>query len=245
MISVVIPVYNTAAVIEETIASVLSQTYKDIELILVDDGSKDDSVAIMRKYESDRVKVVENQGEKCAAAARNLGVSLANGDYITFLDADDLWLPEKLEKQLKFMQEKNAAFSFTSYEFADEQGRGLGKYVVVPDTITYEQALKNTTIFTSTVMFDMSMLTKEDIKMPHVASEDSATWWRLLRNGVKAYGLKDSLTLYRRSAGTLSSNKMVAIKRIWNLYRNVENLSLVKSAWCFCFWALRATLRRL
>lgn len=245
MISVVIPVYNTAAVIEETIASVLSQTYKDIELILVDDGSKDDSVAIMRKYESDRVKVVENQGEKCAAAARNLGVSLANGDYITFLDADDLWLPEKLEKQLKFMQEKNAAFSFTSYEFADEQGKGLGKYVVVPDTITYEQALKNTTIFTSTVMFDMSMLTKEDIKMPHVASEDSATWWRLLRNGVKAYGLKDSLTLYRRSAGTLSSNKMVAIKRIWNLYRNVENLSLVKSAWCFCFWALRATLRRL
>ena len=131
---------------------------------------------------------------------------------------------------------KKAGFVFTGYEFADENGCGSGKVVHVPQTITYGQALKNTTIFTSTVMIDTGIIQKDDIYMPGVESEDTAG---------AAYGLDCNLVKYRRSAGTLSSNKARAIRRIWNLYRNVEGLSLLKSAYCMCFWALRAVIRRI
>ena len=143
------------------------------------------------------------------------------------------------------MKEHRAAFSFTGYEFADENGRGTGKRVRVPAVISYEEALKNTTIFTSTVMLDLTLLNRETVKMPHIESEDTASWWRILKSGVRAYGLDESLTLYRRSRGTLSSDKITAVKRIWRLYRKAEGLNVPKSAWCFCFWAIRAVLRRI
>ena len=143
------------------------------------------------------------------------------------------------------MEEQECAFCFTGYEFADENGVGVQKIVRVPNKLHYRAALKNTTIFTSTVMFDMTKISKELIQMPEVESEDTATWWKILRNGYVAYGLDEALTLYRRTMGSLSSNKVIAIKRIWNLYRNVEGLSVLKSAYCFCFYAVRAVIRRL
>ena len=191
------------------------------------------------------IRLIKNTGEHGASFARNLGIDAARGRYLCFLDADDLWSSDKLSKQVAFMEEKHAAFSFTGYEFADENGEGLGKVVSVPEKLVYAQALKNTTIFTSTVMFDLSLIDKETVKMPHIESEDTACWWKILRSGVTAYGLNESLTLYRRSAGTLSSNKTTAIRRIWQLYREAEGLSVLKSAYCFCFWAVRAVLRRI
>lgn len=244
LVSVVIPVYNAEKCIGDTIASIRSQSYSNWEIILVDDGSTDKSLEIMKTLESENIHILKGNGGS-AALARNMGIEAAKGRYIAFLDADDLWDPEKLTKQLQFMKENDAAFSFTGYEFADEYGVSVKKIVQVPKTITYKQALKNTTIFTSTVIFDMDKLSKEDIYMPNVKSEDTATWWRVLKSGCKGYGLNEGLTLYRRSAGTLSSNKVEAIRRIWNLYRNVEKLSVVYSAWCFCFWALRAVIRRI
>ena len=250
LVSVIVPVYNAGKWIEDTILSVKSQTYKDWELILVDDGSTDDSINVIKELLADgkdeRIKLVDAGEENLGAAhARNRGVEMASGRYICYIDADDLWSPDKLEKQLAFMEENDAAFSFTGYEFADESGIGVQKIVGVPKTITYRQALKNTTIFTSTVMFDMDKLDKEDIMMPQVPSEDTATWWKVLKKTGKAYGLDEALTLYRRGTGTLSSNKFSAIKRIWNLYRNVEGLNVIYSAYCFVFWAVRATLRRM
>ncbi len=248
LVSVIVPVYNAGRWIEDTILSVKSQTYKDFEMILIDDGSTDDSVEVIRRTAGadERIKLVD-VGEKNlgAAHARNRGVELARGRYICYIDADDLWSPDKLEKQLAFMDENDAAFSFTGYEFADESGIGVQKIVRVPGTISYRQALKNTTIFTSTVMFDMDKLTREDIMMPQVPSEDTATWWKVLKKVGRAYGLDEALTLYRRGTGTLSSNKMTAIQRIWNLYRNVEGLNVFYSAYCFVFWAVRAVLRRM
>lgn len=244
LVSVVIPVYNAEKCIGDTIASIRSQSYSNWEIILVDDGSTDKSLEIMKTLESENIHILKGNGGS-AALARNMGIEAAKGRYIAFLDADDLWDPEKLTKQLQFMKENDAAFSFTGYEFADEYGVSVKKIVQVPKTITYKQALKNTTIFTSTVIFDMDKLSKEDIYMPNVKSEDTATWWRVLKSGCKGYGLNEGLTLYRRSAGTLSSNKVEAIRRIWNLYRNVEKLSVAYSAWCFCFWALRAVIRRI
>ena len=160
------------------------------------------------------------------------------------LEADDLWTPDKLEKELAFLKEKQAAFVFTGYEFADENGKGTGKIVRVPATITYKEALKNTTIFTSTVMFDMEQLSKEQLQMPQIKSEDTALWWRILREGYVACGLDQNLVKYRRAGKSLSSNKLEALRRIWNLYRKAEGMSVPNSAWHFCFWAVRAVKRR-
>ena len=142
------------------------------------------------------------------------------------------------------MKAHGAGFVFSGYEFADEAGRGTGKVVRVPQRLCYREALKNTTIFTSTVLFDTEKIPRELIRMPLVKSEDTATWWNILRNGHTAYGLDENLVLYRRSTNTLSSNKIEAIRRIWNLYRRVEKLSLPYSMYNFVFYAARAVLRR-
>lgn len=246
LISIVVPVYQVEAFITQTIEAVQKQSYQNWELILVDDCSKDGSCAIIERMatEDSRICLIRQERNQGAAAARNCGVCHAKGRYLCFLDSDDLWEPDKLSEELLFMQEKQAGFVFTGYEFADEYGKGLGKIVRVPDEITYSEALKNTTIFTSTVMFDRRKIKDEDIFMPAIASEDTATWWHLLKVYGKAYGLDKNLVKYRRSANTLSSNKIEAIKRIWRLYRRQEKLNVFYSAYCMCFWALRAVLRR-
>ncbi len=244
LVSIVMPAHNAAGFIDDTIHSVLGQSYKNWELIIVDDHSTDKTLEVVGQFKCEKIKVISLSRNSGAAKARNRGVSIARGRYICFLDADDLWQPSKLTRQVAFMKEKDCAFSFASYVFADAKGRPNGRVVRVPATITYQQALRNTTIWTSTVMFDMQKLFKNDIKMPDVKSEDTATWWRILKKVNKAYGLYDVTAIYRRSGKTLSSNKMVAIKRIWNLYRNYEGLNLVRSSANFMGWAFNAVRRR-
>lgn len=248
LVSIIVPVYNVKSYIVATIESVLAQTYTNWELLLIEDGSTDGTKelveAYLRELSDDRIKfhiIPENIG---AAAARNYGMDISKGRFVTYLDSDDLWKPEKLEKQVAFMKEKDAAFSFTGYEFADASGKGTGKVVRVPADINYKQALQNTTIFTSTVMFDTEKLSKEELHMPIVKSEDTALWWRILRGGIPAYGIQDNLVLYRRIGNSLSSNKIEALRRIWNLYRKEEKLSIPFSVYNFCFWAWRAVKRR-
>ena len=215
----------------------------------MEDGSSDGTLKeighCMEERKDPRIRLIRQPSNMGAARARNRGLEEARGRYIAYLDADDLWMPGKLEKELAFMQEKGAAFAFTGYEFADEQGRGTGKVVHVPTTLCYRQALSNTTIFTTTVMFDTAKIDKRQLEMPVIKSEDSALWFRVLRNGYTAYGLDENLVLYRRSGNTLSANKLEAIRRIWHLYRHSEGLSLPRSAWHFVFWAVRAVRRRL
>lgn len=246
MVSIVVPVYNAERFLPETIGLVQKQTYRDWELIFVDDCSSDNGAAIVRQYAKDdtRIRLIQQEVNAGAARSRNLGISQANGRYLCFLDADDIWTSQKLEKELAYMKEKKAAFVFTGYEFADAKGEGLGKIVHVPETISYEQALKNTTIFTSTVMIDRDKIADTDIYMPQIASEDTATWWHILKKYQIGYGLDENLVRYRRTEGTLSSNKLVAIQRIWGLYRRQEKLSWCKSMYCMFFWAFRAVLRR-
>ena len=249
MISIVVPVYNAAPYIENTVQMVLQQTYQDFELILVDDCSTDNSVALLEKLleqrKDVRLRLVKKERNQGAAAARNTGLDMASGRYIAFLDADDVWLPHRLEAGLRFMEEKKAGFVFSAYEFGDEQARGTGKIVHVPEKLTYRKALSRTVVFTTTTLFDTTLVPKELLRMPTVPSEDTATWWQILRNGHVAYGLDQVLAIYRRPAKSLSSNKLVALQRIWNLYRKQEKLGLFSSAFYFCFWALRATLRRI
>jgi len=247
-VSIVTPVYKAKEFIVNTMDSVRSQSFEDWELLLVDDASPDDSAEVIETYlkrtGDTRIRLIRMPENSGAATARNLAVEQARGRYIAYMDADDLWESQKLTRQIAFMKEKQAAFSFTGYEFADEEGRGMGIIVRVPETLNYKQALKNTTIFTSTVMFDTDRISKDKLVMPLIKSEDTALWWSILRGGYIAYGLNENLVRYRRSASTLSSDKIEAVRRIWNLYR-YEGLSIPASAWNFCFWGFRAVMRRL
>lgn len=251
MISIVTPVYNAINFIDDTIQMVLRQTYTDWEWIMVEDGSTDGTREYLKKLIDDpsldtRIRIVlMDDNKNGAAGARNRGIDEATGRYIAFLDADDVWSDDKLKMQLEFMQNGNKGFTFTSYEFGDADAVGTGRFVRVPEKLTYRQALSRTVIFTTTVMFDTEIVDKNMIHMPIVASEDTATWWKILKTGVVAYGLDEVMAVYRRPTKSLSSNKMVAIKRIWNLYRNVEGINPVSSAWYFIGWAIRATVRRL
>lgn len=247
-VSIIVPVYNAEKYIVETIEHVAAQTYTDWELLLVVDGCGDASAQVIREYQKSsgesRLRILEREENMGAARARNKGLQEAAGRYIAYVDADDLWMPEKLEEQLRYMREKQAAFVFTGYEFANEEGVGTGKVVHVPPQISYREALKNTTIFTSTVLFDTRRIPRQLLEMPDIKSEDTALWWKVLRNGYTAYGLDRNLVLYRRPSKSLSSNKLEAVRRIWNLYRRAEGLSVPRSMYNFCFWAWRAVKRR-
>ena len=249
LISIIVPVYNVEKFIRETMDSVMAQTCAHWELLLVEDGSSDGSVDAITDYmeakKDPRIRLIRQPFNQGAAKARNRGLQEAAGRYIAYLDSDDLWVPEKLERELAFMKEKDAAFAFTGYEFADENGMGTGKVVRVPETLTFKQALSNTTIFTTTVMFDTEKIPKELLKMPVIKSEDTALWWKVLKQGYTAYGLDENLVKYRRAGRSLSSNKLEAVRRIWNLYRRVAGLGVIESAWYFCFWAARAVWRRM
>lgn len=286
LVSIIVPVYQAESYIAETIAMVIRQTYKKWELILIDDRSPDNSVAVVRGLLQDytcrdilqeqrndrlsepgeyppawqnnvrsaleytdgtgrRVVLVCKERNEGAASARNTGLDIAQGRYIAFLDADDVWLPEKLSHELCFMEDKHAGFAFTAYEFGDEKARSTGKKVCVPESLTYKRALSRTVIFTTTVVFDRNIIPDELMRMPKIESEDTATWWQILKAGYTAYGLNETLAIYRRPVRSLSSNKFTAIRRIWNLYRRQEKLSVFSSVRYFVLWAYRATARRL
>lgn len=248
LISIIIPVYNVEQYIEETIYSVHRQTYQKWELFLVEDHSTDHTMQVMQhvvvSLSDKRIHILENEG-KGAADARNTGVYKAKGRYIAYLDADDIWKSQKLELELSFMQQKEAGFVFTGYEFADDTAKGTGRIVHVPPVLEYRQALGNTTIFTSTVLLDRKKIEENKMIMPQIKSEDTATWWQILKTGVKAYGLDENLVLYRRAGKSLSSNKVEALRRIWNLYRKAAHLSVISSCGYFILWALRAVKRRI
>ena len=250
MVSIIVPVYRAKEYIARTIDCVREQTYTDWELILVDDaspdGTSDEIRCIIDETGDERIILVECDINHGAARARNTGLDRAQGRYIAFLDADDIWLPDRLKTGMDFMQSHpEAGFVFTAYEFGDEEARGTGRIVHVPEVLDYGHALSRTVIFTTTTLFDTELIPSELIHMPQVESEDTATWWQILRAGHKAYGIDKVTAIYRRPSQSLSSNKLTAIRRIWNLYRNVEHLSLIRSSISFVGWAVRATARRL
>ena len=239
-VSVIIPVHNSEKHILECLNSVIHQTYSNLEIIIVDDASKDSSVSIIKSVNDKRIKLVSLKENVGVALARNKGVETATGDYICFLDSDDYWYLDKIQKQVQFISGK--AFIYTSYEFLHD---GRFHKIHVPLSLTYEEALKNTTIFTSTVMFSMEYLTKEDIMMPNIRlGQDTATWWKVLKKGVTAYGMDEVLSVYRVEGKSLSSNKIRALKRTWNIYKR-ENLSFFKRVYCFCWYIYHAIARRI
>ncbi|MBE7145201.1 glycosyltransferase family 2 protein [Bacillus paranthracis] len=245
-LSIIVPTYNASRFIEETIHSVLNQSFQDWELIIIDDCSTDNTVQKLNEFrkidQRIRVKVLdENSG---AAIARNTGISMASGRYIAFLDSDDLWVPRKLEKQLNFMKENNVAFSFTGYEIITESGEKTGKIIHVPKKIDYQGLLKNTIIGCLTVMIDTQQVGK--IQMPNLRTrQDTATWLSILKKGFEAYGIDEVLSKYRKVENSISSKKIKMARMNWKLYREVEGLSVFKSAWCFINYAYNGFAKHL
>lgn len=244
-LTVITPVYNAEEFLGETIESVLNQTYENFEYLLIDDCSTDSSAAIIKKYEEKdaRIKYIKLNENSGAAVARNKGLEKARGRYIAFVDSDDIWYPEKLEKQLAFMQENNRAFTYTKYERISEKGEVLGT-PNFPKRLNYTGLLKNTAIACSTVVIDKKII--GDFRMPLVRKgQDTATWLQILKEHDYAYLLDEVLNQYRAREGSLSSDKFGALKRTWNTYRNLEELPLYKAIYYFVFYSLNAVKRRL
>lgn len=240
MVSVITPSYNCSAFIKETIKSVQAQSYLVWEMLIVDDNSTDDSVSVIRKcIEHDpRIKLIPLTQNVGTARARNVGIKKTKGDFIAFLDSDDLWLPTKLEEQVSFMKMGNLAFSFTSYSMIDEKGNYMDMFVKAPKVVDYKYLIGNTTIGCLTVMLDRKQI--KQIEMPVIQPEDTALWLMLLRQGYQAYGLQKVLSEYRIVRNSTSRNKIKAAYRYWKLLRCQEKLNLTNSFFYFCQYAYHA-----
>ena len=237
-VSIIIPVYNSSKYLEECINSVVKQSYKNLEIIIVNDKSTDNSLYIINSFNDKRIKIINLDKNSGVSIARNEGVKSSTGDLICFLDSDDYWNLKKIEKQVKFI--KNKAFIYSDYEYLKKNGKK--HRVRVPKSITYKEALKNTTIFTSTVMFNMEYLNKEDIFMPNITrGQDTSTWWKVLKKINIAYGMNDCLSIYRVREKSLSSNKIKALKRTWNILKleDINPFFRVYSFICYIFNAIK------
>lgn len=246
LVSIITPVYNAEEFLKDTIDSVITQTYENWELLLIDDCSTDSSSKIISEYmvNDSRIKYIKLDKNSGAAVTRNTGLSLAEGRYIAFLDSDDIWMPTKLERQIDLLQKNEVGFCFTSYRYVMQNGEPMSKVARAPERIDYNGLLKNTIIGCSTVLIDKRII--GDFRMTNVRrGQDTATWLQLLKRTDYAYGIYDDLVWYRVVSGSLSDNKITAIKRTWNTYRNVEHLSLPKAMYVFVFYAYNAVKKRI
>jgi teichuronic acid biosynthesis glycosyltransferase TuaG len=241
LVSIVTPAYNAARFLEESLRSAQQQTFPNWEMLVVDDGSTDDTPEIVRRWaEADpRFRLLAGAGNRGPAAARNVALESARGRYVAFLDSDDLWLPRKLEVQLEFMRARDAVFSFTAYSYIDENGVRTGRVVTPPERIDYRGLLKNTIIGCLTVMLDRTRL--GPLRMPDLRQhEDIVLWLQILKGGITALGIPEELARYRLVRGSLSRNKVRSALRMWRIYRRHEHLPLPDAAWCYAHYAWNA-----
>ena len=232
LVSIITPVYNAQKTIKATLDSIVSQSYKEWELILVDDASTDQSKAIVEPYLKDkRIKWIDMAQNSGAAKARNTGIDYARGQYIAFLDSDDAWDNTKLEKQLKFMSDNAYAFSFTAYRTSK------GRIIKAPSELTYRELIVNNQIGCLTVIVDRR--STGDFLMPdYRKGQDHLTWLMLMKRGFKAYGLNEVLATYTEgNTNSLSGNKLKSAKRQWFNYRKALGLGFFRSAYYFVLYA--------
>ncbi|QIH31572.1 glycosyltransferase family 2 protein [Sphingobacterium sp. DR205] len=231
-VSIIMPCYNASRYIKESIKSVINQTYDNWELIIIDDKSKDDSLQMIEPFLIDeRIILVEKEENRGVAEARNTGIEYSSGRYIAFLDSDDIWDSDKLKLQISFMKSNGCFFSYTSYRIIDSQGDIILSKVFIKDKISsYESLLKSNVIGCLTAVLDIEELGKK--RFVKVGHEDYVFWLSYLKTGIKAACLDRVLASYRIHPNTVSSNKWKALKYTWNIYKNVEKLSYVKSCYC-------------
>ncbi|WP_167598397.1 glycosyltransferase family 2 protein [Leeuwenhoekiella sp. ZYFB001] len=242
LVSIVTPCYNSEKFIAETIASVQQQTVTDWELLIVDDASSDATVAEIKRLQAEdlRIKCFSLKENKGPAHARNLGIQKARGKYLTFLDADDLWFPEFLERSST--EAKMHPFVFASYKRLDENLEPYLSDFIVPEKVSYTDILKSNSISCLTAFLDIEVLGKK--YMPLIKKrQDMGLWLQYLKKIDYAYGIQEPLAIYRIRRDSLSRNKAGLIKYQWKFYREVEQLSVFASAYYLTCWAYRGFVK--
>lgn len=235
LVSVIMPAYNAAGFIAESIRSVQQQTFKDWELLVIDDASTDETSNVVEelKAEDPRIKLhilPTNQG---AGFSRNIGIKAATGDYISFLDADDLWKPHKLETQLGVMTTENVQVCFSSYELINEQGKSLQKQIKALQFLSFEKLKKANYIGNLTGMYNASKLGK--IYCPLIRKrQDWGLWLLAVEKAGFAKGIQEPLAVYRERENSISGNKIEMLQYNYRVYREVLEYSSLKSL----FWML-------
>lgn len=245
LVSIIMPCYNMATYIAESIKSVIAQTYTNWEMLIVDNISNDNTVEIVKRFCAidERIRLILNEQQIGIGLSRNKAIREAKGYFLAFLDADDIWSSEKLSTQVAFMTEKNVGFSFTSYDCIDEKGDKLQRMIRQSDDMRYQDYLHNTVIGCSTVMLNTDII--GPVTMPDFrTSEDTATWLGILRKGHCAYSIDKILVSYRIRKQSASSNKFKAACDLWTVYRKQERLPLFKTIGCFSSYAYHALKRR-
>jgi len=243
LVSIITPSFNCEKFIADTIISVQNQTYKNWELIIVDDCSTDNSITIINKFleKDDRIKLIKLEVNSGPAKARNKGIELSKGKYIAFLDGDDRWLTEKLELQLNFMESKQIPLSFTSYFSVNEDSENL-KLVRAKKQVTYKNLLTNNYIGCLTAMYSTEKLGK--VYFPNIKKrQDWALWLNITKKGIIAYSLKEPLAIYTKRKLSVSSNKFKLLKYNWKIYRKFENLNIMVSLYYFIQLFLKKILK--
>ena len=244
LVSIIMPNYNSVQFIEESIKSILDQTYENWELIVVDDLSTDESVQIIeskivRDIRIKLIKLIKNSGP---AVARNRAIKEAKGRYIAFLDSDDLWTPDKLSRQISFMQEHDVALSYTGYYQIEEKSGEVIDQIHVRQKVDYSELLKQNIIGCLTAIYDTKKIGK--VYMPKIRKrQDFGLWLKILKRVPYAYGIDEPLAYYRVRTSSVSSNKMLASKYNWKLYREIENLPLYKAIYYFGWYTYRSILK--
>ncbi len=243
LVSIVTPMYNGASLVRQTIDSVRNQTYRNWEMIIVDDCSPDDGLgeAVVREVMDidPRIQFVPLSVNKGSSGARNKGIECASGEYLALLDADDLWEPDFLEKQLQFMREKNGSIVFSSYRRISEDAlEEVLPPFIVPQQVDYKKILKSLPIFPSTAIVNMGKIGKHyfDESMGSLR-DDYVFWLKLLRKHVAlAHGNQEVLVSYRMRRDSVTANKWKVIKPHWYVLRHVEKLSFFSSSYNLCWW---------
>lgn len=248
LVSVITPSFQAQHYIEKTIETVQRQTYQNWEMLIADDGSTDNTRSLItRAAERDGrihpIFLLENGG---AYRARNAALHQAKGRYVAYLDADDLWAPDKLEKQVRFMMEKGCAFSCVSYQVISDEGKPLNKIVHMKPCLDYQGFLLNNLIQTVGVMADRELIPAGLLEMPSLRRrQDAATWMQILKGGFPCYGMEEPLAFYRRAKYSLSSNKWESVTGTWRLYRWVEGLPFYYACRCFVRYSVLAVWKRI
>lgn len=237
LVSIIMPTYNCGPFIKESIESIINQTYSNWELIIVDDCSKDNTEEVVKSINDSRIKynkLTENSG---AAKARTIAMKKASGNYIAFLDSDDLWYKDKLEKQIKFMEQNNYCFTCTQYEQIDEKSNLLNKTIKTVKKANYNRILLDCPIGNSSVMYNVDKLGKFEV--PNIRKRnDDALWLQIIKKAKYIYGMNETLMQYRVRKNSISSNKLSLVKYHWQLYRKIEHLSIARSIFHICYWGI-------
>ena len=240
-VSVIIPSYNSSSYIMDAVESALAQTYDNLEVIVADDASTDDTREVVKKVNDPRVKLIVRKENGGAAAARNSAIFVATGRYIAFLDSDDCWMPDKLAVQISKMQETAKHFSYTSYIARSEKLEAL---IDVPGETDYRRLLRGNIICTSTAVYDAGLLGK--IFMPDLTMrQDFATWLNILRQCDLALGIRQPLSYYRRGHHSLSSRFVKAMYFNYQVYRKTQGFSPIASYYFLFRHLLQAIHKRL